>query len=229
MGIEDIRAALRKRTVIFTTGGRRPTMNEDESWIGRIGFRSPGETVPLDADGEAMQPLVMFSLAGLPWVPEPLAGKRLLSIFISPNIYRHLAEEGYEGYCAVRAYGPDDALEPCDWVGDFAKPFPLTPVCVEDDYPVWEDCNAFGGVSFELEDGTFADYYKDIKNTDYSGHKLGGYPSYCQGAVDFGEEFGFVVQISTDPKADLYIVDDGSFYFFLNAKTGEWKAYCDFM
>jgi hypothetical protein len=37
-----------------------------------------------------------------------------------------------------------------------------------------------------------------------------------------------VLQISSDDKAQLNIVDSGKFYFFFNKETEEWKLHCDF-
>ena len=36
------------------------------------------------------------------------------------------------------------------------------------------------------------------------------------------------MQISSDEKADLNIVDNGSFYFFYNKQLDKWELQCDF-
>jgi uncharacterized protein YwqG len=110
------------------------------------------------------------------------------------------------------------------------KPFPLIPQNIQDDYPVWDG----GGLTSEMEDeilkleksGIIEDYY-DITENQY-GHKLGGYPSFCQPGVHFGDNFEFVFQIASDDKVKLNIVDSGTMFFAKNSKTGEWVFYCDF-
>ncbi|TDS13000.1 DUF1963 domain-containing protein [Sphingobacterium paludis] len=118
------------------------------------------------------------------------------------------------------------------WIGKvyLLKPFPLRPQPTRDDYPVWDG----GGLTREMEveilelerSGIIESYY-DITENQY-GHKLGGYPSFCQPGVYFGDNFEFVFQIASDDKARLNIVDSGTMYFAKNAITGEWIFYCDF-
>lgn len=100
---------------------------------------------------------------------------------------------------------------------------------IEKDYPQWE-----GGIPVDIADavlkleieGEIEDYY-DIVEHLYT-HKIGGYPSFCQSGVDFGEGFEFAFQISSDEKINLNVVDNGSLMFSRNQNTGEWKLYYDF-
>ncbi|MDM5227366.1 DUF1963 domain-containing protein [Cytobacillus sp. NJ13] len=78
----------------------------------------------------------------------------------------------------------------------------------------------------ESEEGI--EYYEDIVEKIYPVHKVGGYPSFTQGGVSFGEDYPFVFQISSDKKAHFNIVDSGSFYFFYNQEKHDWIVYCDF-
>ena len=44
----------------------------------------------------------------------------------------------------------------------------------------------------------------------------------------FGDGYEFMLQIASDEKANLNIVDNGNFYLAKNSQTGEWRLYCDF-
>ena len=60
----------------------------------------------------------------------------------------------------------------------------------------------------------------------YGGHKIGGYPLYIQDDPEFDDEF--VMQISSDEKAGLNIVDGGRIYFYYNKEKDNWTFYYDF-
>ena len=78
-----------------------------------------------------------------------------------------------------------------------------------------------------LERARIIEGYYDITHNHY-GHKIGGYPSFCQPGIDFGEGFEFMMQIASDPKADLNIVDSGTIFLAHNQMTGQWRLGCDF-
>jgi uncharacterized protein YwqG len=106
----------------------------------------------------------------------------------------------------------------------------LQPKLVENDYPAWDSYDipeTIGEEIFRLEEGN-VDYFDDICEEMYSEHKIGGYAAFCQSGVNFGEDYTFVMQISSDEKANYNIVDSGSFYCYKNSKTKEWKLHCDF-
>lgn len=71
------------------------------------------------------------------------------------------------------------------------------------------------------------DYYEDIHTDVYSMHKVGGYPSYIQSSR-WDDDYEFIFQISSDDKAELNIVDSGSFYFFYSKNLDKWELQCDF-
>jgi hypothetical protein len=60
------------------------------------------------------------------------------------------------------------------------------------------------------------------------GHKLGGYATFYQSGVSFGDDFQFKLQIASDEKARLNIIDNGTIFLAKNSKTGEWRLYVDF-
>jgi len=65
MSPEEIKAALARPAVEFAAGGFRPTYAATESWLGRVHLGRPGETLPLDAQGRPMWPLVSDAKAQL--------------------------------------------------------------------------------------------------------------------------------------------------------------------
>lgn len=73
MSPEEIKAALARPAVEFTAGGFRPTYAATESWLGRVYLGRADETLPLDAQGQPMWPLLQLVLAGLPTVPDTSA------------------------------------------------------------------------------------------------------------------------------------------------------------
>jgi len=52
----------------------------------------------------------------------------------------------------------------------------------------------------ELENSGVIESYYDIVENHHS-HKVGGYPTFCQSGIDFGDNFDFVLQISSDEKS----------------------------
>jgi hypothetical protein len=86
MSPEEIKAILARPAVAFTTGGSWPTYAATESWLGRVYVGRPDETLPLDARGRPMCPLLQLVLAGLPSVPTLLANTRSLTVFVSQEL-----------------------------------------------------------------------------------------------------------------------------------------------
>lgn len=229
MNIEEIKSKLAKKAVVFETGGFRPEKTMNESWIGNVYLYAEDEDIPLDENGRDMHPLLQLCLEGLPYVPECLSETKAITVFISEDMPMDIIPNGKNWM--LREYGRDaeltvkEMIYP-DW---FVKPFPLKPVPVEQDYPVWDDETALDDMRdeiMELEKLSGMDYYDMV--TCAGGHKIGGYPAYIQGGIYFGEGFEFVLQIASDEKANLDIVDSGNIYLAKNAASGEWMFYCDF-
>jgi len=231
MSPEEIKFALARPAVEFTTGGFRPTYAATESWLGRVYLGRPGETLPLDAQGRPMWPLLQLVLAGLPAVPGALAATQALTVFIGqePPIDSEPAPNGQNWL--LREYPQGEALVllemPCPTSP--LKPFPLQAGAVVTDYPVWD-----GGGADHLADeimaleraGRISSYYDLVDN--HHGHKLGGWPTFCQPGIEFSPGFEFMLQIASDAKAQLNIVDGGTIFLAKNAATREWEFYCDF-
>lgn len=228
--IEKIKKAIVKSATELVTGGFKPTNSTAESWIGRVYLYKAEEEIPKDSNGNLMLPLFQLCLDNITNIPEVLADTKALTVFISKEIPLALTPNGSNWL--LREYKKSDILTIKDFANknSYIKPFPLRPQEVKEDYPVWDG----GGLSdemvdkiSELEHSGIIDDYHDITDNHY-GHKLGGYPSFCQPGIDFGEDFEFVFQIATDEKANLNIVDCGTMFLAKNAKTGQWKYYCDF-
>lgn len=229
MTIQEIKAKLMKEATIFYTGGVRPTNELSESWIGKAAWKKENENIPKDADGNEMTPLATLFLEGLTGIPQSLQGIYLCTIFISPNVFEHLMD--LDGYFCVKTYGKEDTLIPCNWVSKNIKSFPLVPKAVFNDTPVWDG----GGIPMEIEDEILRleeeeniEYYEDIQEELYPMHKVGGYPAYIQPGGWDEEKYEFAFQISSDEKARLNIVDNGSFYFFYCKDNQQWEMQCDF-
>lgn len=226
----QIKSAFEKKATEFISGGFKPTNSISESWIGRVYLYLENEAIPLDNDGKLMLPLFQLCLEGLPFVPEILEESKIITVFISKNFPMDLTPNGNNW--VLREYKSLDNIIIKDLKNNtsFIKPFPLSNRLIKKDYPVWEDPEIPDDISNkinELEDSGIIDSYYDIIENNY-GHKIGGYATYCQSGIDFGEDFEFVFQIASDEKANLNIVDSGNIYLAKNKKTEEWLFYCDF-
>jgi hypothetical protein len=231
MSPEEIKAALARPAVEFTAGGFRPTYAATESWLGRVYVGRPGETLPLDAQGRPMWPLLQLVLAGRPAVPAALATTQALTVFISQDLPVDIKPAPNGQSWLLREYQQGEELVllemPCPTSP--LKPFPLQAGPVVTDYPVWDG----GGADHLVEEvmaleraGLISSYYDLVEN--HYGHKLGGWPSFCQPGIEFSPGFEFALQIASDAKAQLNIVDGGTIFLAKNAATGEWEFYCDF-
>lgn len=229
--IEEIKKQLVKRATGFITGGFRPTNSNTENWIGQVYLYRENEDIPIDDNGKAMLPLLQICLEGLPYIPDALKGSKVLTIFVSENMPGRLAYNG--DAWVIREYKEEDVLVVKDIYMQSSsriKPYPLKSQLITEDYPVWDS----GDIPMDIEDelvemedsGEITDYYD---YTDcFAGHKIGGYPNYIQSGIDFGDGYEFMIQIASDEKANLNIIDSGNFYLSKNSQTGDWRLYCDF-
>ena len=228
--IEDIKKEIVKKAVVLKTGGFKPTNSISESWIGKVYLYKENEEIPTDTNGELMIPLFQLSFENLPLIPDIFCDTKALTVFISSDMPIDFCSNG-ENWC-IREYNKTDNLviKKLTNPNSFLKAFPLQAEIINEDYPVWDG----GGLSYEkeceiieLEKVGIIESYYDIANNNY-GHKIEGYPSFCQPGIDFGEDFQFTLQIASDQKANLNIVDGGTIFLAKNNQTGEWKYYCDF-
>ena len=149
---------------------------------------------------------------------------------MSEGIWDNLNEDDLSPWFTIRTYKSLDELVPCNYVSDYIKPFPLIPQVIDNDFPTWDG----GGIPadieniiIKMEEDYYIDYFDDICEEIYEQHKIGGYPSFFPGDYwGFGKNYPFVMQISSDDKANFNI--KGNFYFFYNASNDSWKVYSDF-
>lgn len=228
--IQEIKRQLVKPATTFEAGGFRPTDAIEESWLGRVFLYRPDEEIPVNAAGQPLFPLAQFYLPALPWVSPLLANVRVMTVFMTED-FGEVFEPMGDNWL-IREYGYDEQLVRKDLSvpGSFLKAFPLKAEKVEEDYPLWDGA----GVPEDLVDeicalenaGEISNYF-DVTTHSYK-HKIGGWPSFCQPGIEAGEGFEFVFQISSDPKINLNVVDNGSLMFWKHRVTGEWLIYYDF-
>ncbi|MCG3089294.1 DUF1963 domain-containing protein [Sporosarcina cyprini] len=227
MNVQQIKEALFKQATIFQTGGFRPTEELGESWIGKVLWGNEGENIPPIFD-----PICTLFLHNLPFVPKELTGYQLVTVFMDFNVFNNLHMDNLAQYFKINCYQVLDELQKIDKQSKNIKSFPLSPILINNDTPSWEDSDSIAPeienaiLRLEFDDGI--EYYDDIVEKIYSTHKVGGYPSFTQGGISFGDDYSFVFQISSDEKARFNIVDSGSFYFFFNQEKQDWIVYCDF-
>lgn len=226
LSIEDIKDKLKRKATIFETGGQKPTNELLESWIGSVCWQESKEEIPKDNNGNDMKPLATIFLKDLPYCHDALKDFNLMTIFMSENIFDNLSDNELIKYFCIKTYKSLEKLEKCNYTSDMIKAFPIYPKLVENEYPI-----ADGGYDILVDDEDY-DYYEEIFEGNYSKHKIGGYPSFCQCFDDtddlIKDGYYFVLQISSDEKARFNIVDSGNFYFYYNPSIKKWKVFCDF-
>ena len=177
-----------------------------------------------------MFPLLQICPDGLPYIPDSLKGIKVLTVFVSDNIPVELVGNGNDW--VLREYKEGDILVNKDLSNNSSpiKPFPLKSRLIEEDYPIFDGGDIPEDIMEELEEmedsEEITDYYDYTEC--HSEHKIGGYPCYIQSGINWGEGYEFVLQIASDEKANLNIIDSGNIYLAKNRLTGDWKLYCDF-
>lgn len=225
MQIKEIKDKLRKKAVLFQTGGARAENIIKQSWIGKVNL---GYAEEVCLNQKPMFPIMQLCLIGLPFIPNALKNTKLLIVFISSEFI----DQPEQNFC-IREYPTLEGLVEKDFGESFdgIKSFPLFPQLIENDYPNWdgEDIPSdLTDVILRMEKEEGIQYYRDIYEESDVKHKIGGYPNYCQGSNGFEAGYEFVLQIASDPKAGLEIVDDGNFYFAKNPANNQWQAELDF-
>lgn len=229
MQIQEIKDKLRKKAVFFHTGDAGAEHPINQSWIGRVNLGYADEGCPLDVNQKPMSPLMQLCLIDLPFIPNALRSTKLLTIFISPEFLQR--EE--KNFC-IREYSSLEGLVEKDFGVSFKgiKSCPLFPQLIENSFPqldTYDISNDLLDLIFRKEREEGIEYYDDIYERNKVQHQLGGYPHYCQGGGgDFKAGYEFVLQVASDLKAELDIVDDGNMYFAKNPANNQWQAYVDF-
>lgn len=230
MTIEEIKQALGKKAITFSVGGFRPLFDLSESWIGKVDLFNEDERVPVDDEGVQMIPLMQLNLENLSFVPESLEDIKLLTIFVSQNLPSDIPPNGSNW--VVREYRDLSKLQKKEFSNPFVqfKPFPLKATVIPENLPIRDDSYSFpkniADEILRLEDEEIIESYFDTFDIQYE-HKLGGYPTYCQSSIYFGEGFEFVLQIMSDEKVVFSVGDAGILFLAKNKETGEWRLYWD--
>ena len=227
--IENIKRQIVRSATEFIISDFNPSNSFSKSWIGKVYLYKNDEEIPKDSNGVLMIPLMQLNLENLV-LPEIISDSKVITVFVSEELPMDLIENGQNWL--LREYKKSDSLtiKKLTHPKTKIKSFPLKTLYIDEDYPVWDG----GDLTSEIEDkiielensGIIEDYHDVTEN--YYGHKLGGYPSFCQPGIDFGNDFEFIFQIASDDKANLNFVDSGTLFFAKNRKTGEWRYYCDF-
>ena len=231
--IKELQRKIAREITYFQTGGVRPRGAIDECWIGRVLACATDEELPVDQNGAPMLPLAQFYLPALPCVPQILDGVKLLTVFISQDLIGKF-DENMDGLWAIREYSDVSELVIKELSNPRSqiRPFPLQPKFAADDTPVWDGGGLEPDVVHEILElkRSVGLYYSDVTAglEYYNCTKLGGYPSFCQSGVSFGDGFQFVFQISSDEKAGFNVIDGGSLMFAKNPQNGAWSLYYDF-
>ncbi len=226
MNSSEIKKAVFKHATIFETGGIRPTEELGESWIGKVLWRQEKIEIPSN-----FEPLCTLFLEKSPYCPKELENYQLITVYMDYDVFNELKSGNLAPFFKINCYTTLDGLHKVNDQSTRIKPFPLIPSLVDNDAPAWDSADfdpEIEGEIVRLESENVSDYHVDIVEEVYPMHKIGGYPSYIQSGVSFGEDYHFVFQISSDEKAQFNIVDSGSFYFFYNETTQEWAVHCDF-
>jgi len=177
--VDEYRAKIRRRAIQFEIGGFRPPDDPRSSWFGQVGFALPGETWPT-TDGRPMFALCQLNLAALPFRTPRLDDLEFITVFIGPVKYPVDNENGMN-WC-LRAYHKIHQLVPlasCQ-TGSPLKAFPMRSTVIEEDYPCWE------GAPWPVPDEAQDCYHDLFHNTE--GLKLGGWPTLCQGDINWGPQ-----------------------------------------
>ena len=223
--IKELQRKIARKITYFQTGGVRPRGAIDECWIGRVFACAADEELPTDQNGAPMLPLAQFYLPALPYVPQVLDGVKLLTVFISQDLIGKF-DEDMDGLWAIREYKNEGELVIKELANPRSqiKPFPLQLKFAADDTPVWDGGGLDADVVHEILElkRSVGLYYPDVTAglEYYNCTKLGGYPSFCQSGVSFGDGFQFVFQISSDEKAGFNVIDGGSLMFAKNPQNG---------
>ena len=190
-----------KKAILFNTGGIRPTRELGESWIGACNWYDKQE-IPVDNNNELMEPLASIFLKDLKGVPKVLKGIEYIVVFVPKGDF--IYNNNFN--IVVKTFNDISNLEKVNYKSSLIKSFPLI-------------------VSKTDNEVSARDWSEDYGEC-YGGHKIVGYPLYIQDDPEFDDEF--VMQISTDEKVGLNIVDGGRIYFYYNKEKDNWTFYYDF-
>lgn len=230
MDISEIQSILGKPATKLTASSLNPIDQRNRSWLGKVFLYKENETIPKDSSGELMNPLAQVYIPDLPFVSPLLDGIEVLTIFVSKRLPYRFEDMG--SHWLIREYESVSDLVRKDLSSpeSVINPLPLKAEFIDRDYPLWNNGNVAPEITREIlklqKEGKIKSYHDVLKHCH--SHKIGGYPSFCQSGVRFGDDFEFVFQISSDSEINFNVVDDGSLMFAKNSSTNQWVIYYDF-
>lgn len=230
MKVSDIRRRLRRKAVIFRSALCGQAAAANTSWLGRVTRQRPGEEWPKDAKGLPLEPLATLFVQELPLLPPVLKKLAVITLFAPQDTWGEDFVDTPQMGCVIRSYTDTEGLETCDYAATEFTPCVLTPELVSNDMPKFPCCGGSDDLwdnIEEVEQAKGLDYLENILEADYQTHKIGGYPTYVQGAPDIPRGYAFVFQISSDKTAGFYIGDCGNYYFYYNARKNDWIVHAD--
>lgn len=230
MKVSDIRRRLRRKTVIFRSALCGQAAAANTSWLGRVTRQRPGEEWPKDAKGLPLEPLATLFVQELPLLPTALKKLAVITLFAPQDTWGEDFVDTPQMGCVIRGYADMEGLETCDYAATEFTPCVLTPELVSNDMPKFPCCGGSDDLwdnIEEVEQAKGLDYLENIMEADYQTHKIGGYPTYVQGAPDIPRGYTFVFQISSDKTAGFYIGDCGNYYFYYNSRKNDWIVHAD--
>ncbi|MDJ0941527.1 MAG: DUF1963 domain-containing protein [Woeseiaceae bacterium] len=229
MKLSEAKELLARRAIQFEIGGFRPPENPNSSWFGAVNLATPEQSWP-ESNGKPMHALCQINIADLPFRTPGLEDIDFLSVFIGPD---ELPSDELNGtnWC-LRTYRAGERLVALEQVdsGSVIRPFPMRPIVIEEDFPMWED------VEIDLFEQIAGDYYDHFDNV--GGLKLGGWPTLIQSEIFWAPwnkhpaNPRYVFQIDSTEKGNWTWGDSGVGYFGRGTAQGytdewacEWQCY----
>jgi hypothetical protein len=212
-----------RRPAVAQIGGFRPDAGL-KSWFGG-GFFLPPELPWPSSGGKPMIPLLQVVTSELPVLPPSLNDVEVLQVFVGDDLPVDTPAFGGPGFSVLTFQAAP--LEPRDPPLDYAspRPFQIRWSLGKEEGPSWEDVSDL--VPYELlkdfvkEADCFKAYYD--RYAPHPTTKVGGWPSYIQGAPGIDAEF--VLQVASEEKPRWMLGDNGTLYFFTNGR--EWGLHGD--
>jgi hypothetical protein len=211
-----------RKASIAQVGGFRPPDDPLASWFGGQGVGLPGEVLP-KYNGKDMFPLLQVNVTELPFVPDELKNVKLFVVFLNRESIPFDKKHG-DGWL-IREYASLDNLVPLPKTNaNIAKTLPIGWSLSETEAPDWETAWSVVDLTPINDDEEASDLFFE-KYRNYSGTKVGGWPSEIQHGLE--TEGAFVFQIGSEEKAGWIWADNGIGYF-VKDQSGEWLFKCKF-
>ncbi len=191
------------------------------SWFGGHGVSRSDEKLPIYKNSP-MFPLLQVNCSELPYVHPELVGIALFVVYM--NRFEIPFDKLHGDGWLVREYSSLTCLEVIKDSGkpDFLSSYPIKWDLSKNEGPDWE--TAWDLVDLEpinKSEKASDEFFNRYSN--YSGTKIGGFPSEIQNSLS--TEGDFIFQIGSEDKSNWMWSDNGTGYFLKN-KNGDWVFDC---